>query len=401
MSRLLTALLFIWSVQVHANPTPEIDLYAGYVNWRVESIRYLDIAGKRYHVSFDHAFGSNLFDGDPVGADAAVTAIRGVLGSRHENVDNGHAIATPLFSVLYDSSTGGAYSACRLSYVPECGNPAEWFWRNVGQLSEPLNPQLLAYFEVATDPVIDVDAVNGTAETIWNLDIGGTLYNVSFDQSFGAQVFEGNDPGAELAADAINAALNAEGHELVDNGSPPDFPIFFVYSEAATKTGYAGCRTGWIDACSTNPFGWVKMPMWDSDSQMGNGLVGAAFFSLAVPVAIDVRPGNATNKVFPNKSGKIPVAILSSAEFDAVQVDPATLQFGSAKASVAEAPTTDSNVDGEFGNDTVAKFKVQESGIFCDDTEVTLSGATYAGDPFISTDNIDASDCVSGGCHPY
>ena len=400
MSRLTGLLLLVWSLQAYAIPTAEVDYTTGYVEKRVDAIRYLEIAGTRYHVSFDQSFGSNLFDGDPAGADAAVDAIRGVLGTQHENVDNGHAVEAPLFSVLYDSATGGAYSACRLSYVPECGNPAEWFWRNVGQLDEPLNPQLLAYFEVATDPVIDVDPVNGRAETVWNLDIGGTLYNVSLDQSFGAQVFEGDDVGAGLAVDAINAALNAEGLEIIDNDMPPDLQFFFVYSEAATLTGYAGCRSGWIDACSTNPFGWVNMPLQDSATQIGDGFAATAFFSLAIPVDIDVRPGNANNKVFPNKSGKLPVAILSSAEFDALQVDPATLQFGSARAPVADPPTT-GDVDGEFGDDMVAKFNVQETGIFCDDTDVTLSGSTYAGDPFLGMDNIDASDCESGGCHPY
>jgi hypothetical protein len=400
VSRLLGALLLIWSVQVYAIPTAEVDYSTGYYEKRVDAIRYLEINGTRYHASFDQSFGSNLFDGDPAGADAAVDAIRGVLRTQHENVDNGHAVEAPRFSVMFDSSTSGAYSACRLSYVPECGDPAEHFWRNVGQLAEPLEPQLLVYFEVATDPVIDVDSVNGLAETIWNLDIGGTLYNVSLDQSFGSLVFEGDDPGAGLAVNAINAALNAEAHLLIDNDTPPDLPFFFVYSEAATLTGYAGCRTGYIPACSTLPSGWVNMPMQDSGTQLGNGIAATAFFSLAVPVVIDVRPGNETNKVFPNKSGKLPVAILSSAEFNAVQVDPATLQFGSAGASVTEAPRI-VNVDAEFGDDMVVRFNVQASGIFCDDTEVTLSGSTYAGDPFLSTDAIDASECISGGCHAY
>jgi hypothetical protein len=400
MRRLIGLLMLIWSVQVFAVPTAEVDYSTGYYEKRVDAIRYLEVNGTRYHASFDQAFGSNLFDGDPAGANAAVDAIRGVLRTKHENVDNGHAVEAPRFSVMYDSATGGAYSACRLSYVPECGDPAEHFWRNVGQLPEALEPQLLVYFEVATDPVIDVDPLNGLAETIWNLDIGGTLYNVSLDQSFGALVFEGDDTGAGLAVDAINAALNAEAHLYIDNDTPPDLPFFFVYSEAATLTGYAGCRTGYIPACSTIPNGWVNMPMQDSETQIGNGIAATAFFSLAVPVVIDVRPGNAGNQVFPNKSGKLPVAILSSAEFNAVQVDPATLQFGSADASVAEAPVI-TNVDAEFGDDMIAKFNVQEAGIFCDDTEVTLSGSTYAGEPFISTDNIDTSNCVSGGCHPY
>lgn len=117
-------------------------------------------------------------------------------------------------------------------------------------------------------------------------------------------------------------------------------------------------------------------------------------------VAIDVIPGDAANQVFPNSAGKLPVAILSSAEFDATQVDPATLRFGPAEASINDAVTI-TNVDGQFSDDTVAPFSVEESGILCNDTVVTLSGSTYAGDGFAGRETIDASDCEDGGCHVY
>lgn len=53
----------------------------------------------------------------------------------------------------------------------------------------------------------------------------------------------------------------------------------------------------------------------------------------------------------------------------AAQVDPATLQFGSAEASPVDLPVI-ADIDGEFGSDTEVRFKVAESGIFCNDTEV-------------------------------
>jgi len=104
--------------------------------------------------------------------------------------------------------------------------------------------------------------------------------------------------------------------------------------------------------------------------------------------------------VFPNQSGKLPVAILSSGEFNAAPVDAAILGFVLARTGVAEPPQV-YDVDGQFGSDTVARFNVQDSGIFCDDTEVTLTGATYSGDAFTATDSIDASSCQTGQCHPY
>ena len=130
-------------------------------------------------------------------------------------------------------------------------------------------------------------------------------------------------------------------------------------------------------------------------------------FAEAVPlqpevfnVQIDVLPGDPANKVYPNKAGKLPVAVLSSADFDGTQVNPATLKFGPDEAPIAEAVSIE-DVDGINGNDTLASFKVEESGILCNDTEISLSGETYAGDPIAGVDTIDASECESGGCHAY
>jgi subtilisin family serine protease len=117
-------------------------------------------------------------------------------------------------------------------------------------------------------------------------------------------------------------------------------------------------------------------------------------------VGVDVLPGDPANQVYPNKTGKLPVAVLSGPTFDATQVDPATLKFGAGQAAPADAPVI-ANVDGQYGDDTTVRFKVNESGIICDDTEVGLSGETYSGDQFVGADSIDASSCETGTCHAY
>ena len=96
-------------------------------------------------------------------------------------------------------------------------------------------------------------------------------------------------------------------------------------------------------------------------------------------VGIDVLPGDPANQVYPNKAGKLPVAILSSPAFDASQVDPATVQFGAGQAAPA-GPVLISDVDGLHGADATLKFPVDKSGIVCNDTEVDLTGETYGGE---------------------
>jgi subtilisin family serine protease len=133
------------------------------------------------------------------------------------------------------------------------------------------------------------------------------------------------------------------------------------------------------------------------------GIVNAMAALDGLPVTVtdlDVLPGDPANVVYPNKTGKLPVAVLSSATFDATQVDPATLRFGVGQATPAEPPVV-ANVDGQYGDDTTARFQVFQSGIVCNDTDVSLSGATYAGEQFIAEDAIDATECAEGGCHAY
>jgi hypothetical protein len=86
--------------------------------------------------------------------------------------------------------------------------------------------------------------------------------------------------------------------------------------------------------------------------------------------------------------------------FDATQVDPATLRFGVREATSVDAPVI-ANVDGLYGADTTVKFQVAQSGILCNDTEVSLAGETYAGEQFVGADVIDATACEAGGCHAY
>jgi len=123
-------------------------------------------------------------------------------------------------------------------------------------------------------------------------------------------------------------------------------------------------------------------------------------------VAIDVDPFSPANEVFPSSDNLIPIAILSTsigagdaADFDATQVDPASLKFGLGEAANIAVPwAVDVGNDGD--TDVVFAFRTQDSGIFCGDNEVNLTGATYSGQLIQGTDTIVTADCETTGCHP-
>jgi len=58
------------------------------------------------------------------------------------------------------------------------------------------------------------------------------------------------------------------------------------------------------------------------------------------------------------------------------------------------------DIDGDSDTDIVVGFRVEDSGIECDDTEVTLAGSTLAGVTFTGNDEITTINCETSGCHP-
>ena len=123
-------------------------------------------------------------------------------------------------------------------------------------------------------------------------------------------------------------------------------------------------------------------------------------------IDIDVDPWNDPNIILPESNTAIPVAIQGmsiaagdAVDFDATLVDAATVKLGTGNASNQAAPWI-VDIDGDAETDVVLGYWTQDTGIFCNDTDVSLVGETSTGETFMGTDSIDASDCVGTGCHP-
>ncbi len=111
--------------------------------------------------------------------------------------------------------------------------------------------------------------------------------------------------------------------------------------------------------------------------------------SLTIPIVIDIKPGkkpHKPNKVRPDSRGKIKVAILGTLDFDALQVDQTTIRFGPRGAVPKTCKVRHAKRDGL--PDLICKFRIRETGITCEDTNVTLIGTTFFGESVIGTDAI-------------
>ncbi len=110
-------------------------------------------------------------------------------------------------------------------------------------------------------------------------------------------------------------------------------------------------------------------------------------------VLIDIKPGGNPNNINLGSNGVVPIAILSTASFDATTVDPATVSMAGAgvavrgKANRYLASNQDVNADGRL--DLVLQVETEN----LDPSQLqngyaTVVGTTLAGVPIIGTDSI-------------
>jgi hypothetical protein len=105
-----------------------------------------------------------------------------------------------------------------------------------------------------------------------------------------------------------------------------------------------------------------------------------------ITATIDIKPGSFPNSINPNNKGVIPVAILTTDDFDAATLDPVTVRFGPDEALPVHYALEDVDDDGD--DDMILHFRTQDTGIGAGDTEATLTGKTIDGAYIIGTDSV-------------
>jgi hypothetical protein len=110
-----------------------------------------------------------------------------------------------------------------------------------------------------------------------------------------------------------------------------------------------------------------------------------------IPVTIDIKPGADPNSIKSKSKGTIPVAILSTADFDApAEVDRNSPTFGRTgdEQSLAFCKGADDDVNGDGRLDLVCLFTTQATGFQSGDTEGILKGRTVGGTPIEGRDAV-------------
>jgi len=104
-----------------------------------------------------------------------------------------------------------------------------------------------------------------------------------------------------------------------------------------------------------------------------------------IPVYVDIKPGSYPNSINLDSKGVVPVAVLSTVDFDASTVNPNTVHF--AGAHPVRWVMEDVDYDGDM--DMLFFFKTQDLELVAGSTEATLTGATLIGWPIQGTDTVN------------
>lgn len=113
-----------------------------------------------------------------------------------------------------------------------------------------------------------------------------------------------------------------------------------------------------------------------------------------IRVTIDVKPGDEPTTIEPKREGMIPVAILTTGEFNATRVDPATVHAGAKGTEAAVFRSASEDIDRDGDTDLLLLFRVQQMGLDCADTSVTLKGKTLDGQAIEGTEAVKMEGCA-------
>jgi len=140
------------------------------------------------------------------------------------------------------------------------------------------------------------------------------------------------------------------------------------------------------DACPvTDQLGLLRLGICDIGS--------VEFQGARMLVSIDIRPQSDGNRINPNSTQNINVAILSDNGFDPTTVDPNTVHFGATGTEAAPIHVARRDVEKDGDRDTILRFAIPDTGIRCGDTSAVLTGRTAGGQSFIGSSPITTTRC--------
>ncbi len=115
--------------------------------------------------------------------------------------------------------------------------------------------------------------------------------------------------------------------------------------------------------------------------------------SITKLVAIDIRPRSDANKINPNSTKNINVAIFSDEGFDARSINASSIRFGLNGTEAAPIHIAQRDVNGDGMRDLVVRFEIQKLAIRCGSTTALFTGQVSGGPAVSGSTPITTTGC--------
>ena len=160
--------------------------------------------------------------------------------------------------------------------------------------------------------------------------------------------------------------INLDSHDYWSGTANPDYPggkgAWYFYF------GY-GLQVG-DGAATTSPTAWAVR---DGDVEP------------PITITLDIKPGVFPNTIICGSKGLVPVAILTTPDFEASTVDPVTVTFDGTTVATKSRMI---DVDHDGDKDLLLYFNTQDLNLNKDSTRATLTGTTDDGIDIVGTDSV-------------
>ena len=215
---------------------------------------------------------------------------------------------------------------------------------------------------------------------------GATLTNGGTIQPGGTMTINGRfvqTPGGTIIL-TVNGTGEGEFDQLVLTGEVTlEGTIEVIVAEGVVLTGETSLEVLVVDQALVDDTVSAEVNVMDESGGLiasfqstDSGGLNIQFTS----VAIDIKPGSDTNSINLGSNGVVPVAILSSATFDATTVDPTSVKLASAAIKVRGNGTFMNSIEDVNGDglaDLVIQVETTALGLTSTATEATLTGSTF------------------------
>ncbi len=264
------------------------------------------------------------------------------------------------------------------------------------------------------------DLVTANLDTPWGIALETQIATVPVNTPTGNDVVvELTDPDTEVSVTLSFANVAVAGTTTITvSQDGPETPAGFlllplgginapIYLDISTTAEFEGpiqiCLTFGDDQRPPNAAvllhyleavdAWEEVGVFDGQQICGT-ITTLSPFVLGVPllsVQIDIKPGSYPNSINLGSKGVVPVAIFSTQNFDATQVDPTSVTLADAAVKVRgngtpQASFEDVNNDGLI--DLIVHVDTQGLQLTAGDTQAELRGMTLHGQHIRGTDTV-------------